>query len=283
MRPKEMTCAAIHDLSGLGKCSLTLILPVLSVCGVETSVLPTAVLSTHTGGFGSPVIRDMTEDLLPMARHWKREGCRFSALYSGFLGSAAQIGMVEEIFSMFREPGGLVLVDPVLGDGGKLYSACTEEMAAGMGRLCKGADLITPNMTEACRLLGLPYNPGPYGREELGDILGKLCGLGPRMAVLTGISLTGADVGAACLDSKTGQAGFCTVPRVEGSFHGTGDLFAAVLLGGLLNGMELEGACVLAVEFTRRVAESTRLAGGDPRMGPKFEGQLLWLASRFRK
>ncbi|HIW23090.1 MAG TPA: pyridoxal kinase, partial [Candidatus Acutalibacter stercoravium] len=129
-----MSCLAIHDISGVGKCSLTVALPVLSCCGVETSVLPTAVLSTHTGGFTGFTYRDLTDDLLPMAEHWKQVGCRFQSLYSGFLGSAGQIGLVEQIFDWFREENTLIMVDPVMGDGGKLYKTYTPEMASGMAR-----------------------------------------------------------------------------------------------------------------------------------------------------
>lgn len=280
MTYREMNCGAIHDLSGVGKCSLTVALPVLSACGVETSVLPTAVLSTHTGGFFDIVYRDLTEELLPIARHWKREGCRFSALYSGFLGSAAQIGMVEEIFHMFREPGTLVMVDPVMGDGGRLYSTYTEEMAAGMVRLCREANLVVPNMTEASHILGIPYSDGPYAEGKVEDILSDLCKLGPSMAVLTGVSLDGKNLGAACRDERNGKTEYFLLPKVEGRFHGTGDLFASVLLGGLLNGMELGEACKLAVEFTHRVVETTKEYSRDTRFGPKFECHLPWLGTQ---
>lgn len=279
----EMTCAAIHDLSGVGKCSLTVALPVLSACGVETSALPTAVLSTHTGGFQGFTYRDLTEDLLPIAQHWKSLHCRFSALYSGFLGSAAQIGAVEEIFSMFREPDGLVFVDPVMGDNGKLYQTYTEEMANGMGRLCRKADVVAPNMTEACRLLGLSYADGPYEKGQIEDILGKLCKLGPRMAILTGISLDEEKLGAACRDSRTGEISFFLLPRIEGFYHGTGDLFSSALLGGLLNGIGLSAACALATEFTHRAIVTTHQYSHDYRFGPKFEIHLPWLAGEIEK
>ncbi len=164
---KEMSCLAIHDISGVGKCSLTVALPVLSCCGVETSVMPTAVLSTHTGGFEGYTYRDLTDDLLPMAEHWRKVGARFQSLYSGFLGSAGQIGLVEQVFDWFKGEDTLIMVDPVMGDGGKLYRTYTQEMADGMARLCQKADIVVPNMTEACHLLGRPYNPGPYTREEI--------------------------------------------------------------------------------------------------------------------
>lgn len=186
MEYKEMSCLAIHDISGVGKCSLTVALPVLSCCGVETSVLPTAVLSTHTGGFTGFTYRDLTEDLLPMAEHWKQVGCRFQSLYSGFLGSAGQIGLVEQIFDWFREENTLIMVDPVMGDGGKLYKTYTPEMASGMARLCGRADIVVPNMTEAHHLLEREYDPGPYTRQQIEGILKGLCALGPVWLSLQG-------------------------------------------------------------------------------------------------
>ncbi len=274
---KEMSCLAIHDLSGVGKCSLTVALPVLSCCGVEVSVLPTAVLSTHTGGFGDTTYRDLTEDMLPTARHWKRVGCRFQSLYSGFLGSEEQIGLVEQVFDWFKGEDTLILVDPVMGDGGKLYRTYTPAMAGGMARLCRKADIVVPNMTEACHLLSLPYDPGPYSRAQVEGILRGLCALGPQMAVLTGVWLEEGSLGSACYDARSGEMDLFLTGRVAGSYHGTGDLFAAALLGGLLNGASLKGACGTATEFTWRAIETTRLHQRDLRFGPKFECWLPWL------
>ena len=151
--------AAIHDLSGVGKCSLTVILPILSAAGIECAALPTAVLSTHTGGFGEVVCRDLTEDMLPIARHWRREHIGFDALYSGYLASYQQIGLVRETFGLLRGSRTLVMVDPVMGDDGRLYSLYTPEMARGMADLCACADIIVPNLTEAAILLGRDYRP----------------------------------------------------------------------------------------------------------------------------
>lgn len=277
---KEMNCLAIHDISGVGKCSLTVALPVLSCCGVETSVMPTAVLSTHTGGFTGFTYRDLTEDLLPMAEHWKQVGCHFQSLYSGFLGSAGQIGLVEQIFDWFREKDTIIMVDPVMGDGGKLYQTYTKEMADGMGRLCRKADIVVPNMTEACHLLGRDYDPGPYTREQVEEILRGLCELGPKMAVLTGVWLKAGSLGTACFDSQTGRTELFLTDRIEGFYHGTGDLFASALLGGLLNGMTLEASCEIATEFTWRTIETTFEKSADHRFGPKFEAHLPWLAEK---
>lgn len=281
---QEMSCAAIHDLSGVGKCSLTVALPVLSACGVETAALPTAVLSTHTGGFAGYTFRDLSEDLLPVAEHWKQVGCRFSALYSGFLGSAEQTEIVAEIFRQLGR-GALIVVDPVLGDGGKLYPTITPELAAGMAQLSWKADLVLPNLTEAAWLLGRPYRDEELCRDEVKEILGALCARGPHMAVLTGVRCEGK-LGAACLDADAGQTDFWLMEEIPGSYHGTGDLFSSTLTGGLLNGMSLGRACRLATEFTHRVIETTRKYSRDIRFGPKFEVHLPELAvelERFRQ
>ncbi|MCI9256754.1 pyridoxamine kinase [Acutalibacter sp.] len=274
---KPMSCAAIHDLSGVGKCSLTVALPVLSACGVETSAMPTAVLSTHTGGFSGFTYRDLTEDVLPIAEHWKSVGCRFSALYSGFLGSAEQTGAVAGIFRMFGGEDVLVFVDPVMGDGGKLYTTITPALAEGMKELCRGADVIAPNLTEAAFLLDAPYVDGPLERPAVEAMLRDLCALGPRWAVLTGVRVEGL-LGAACYDSSTGAAHFWLKEEIPGSYHGTGDLFSSTLLGGLLNGMDLSEACRTAVDFTHKVIETTRERSADIRFGPKFEVHLPELA-----
>lgn len=283
MIQRAQSAAAIHDISGVGKCSLTVVLPVLSACGVETSVMPTAVLSTHTGGFEGFTYRDLTEDMLPMATHWKNVGCSFGALYSGFLGSGEQIGIVKEIFSMFRGENTLIMVDPVMGDEGKLYRTYTKEMADGMKELCCAADLVVPNMTEASHILGIPYAEGPYTREQVADILKKLCDLGPSMAVLTGVWTKEGELGAACFERETGKLSFCMNERVSGYFHGTGDLFGSVLLGGLLNQMDLEEACSLAVAFTLRCIRTTKEKSKDYKFGPKFEEHLPWLGIKMEE
>ena len=271
---KEMRVAAVHDLSGAGKCALTIVLPVMSALGCEVSVLPTAVLSTHTGGFTDPVVRDLTSDMLPTAEHWKREGARFEAVYSGFLGSAAQIGIVSEIFRMNREvnPEVKILVDPVMGDHGKLYRTYTKEMADGMAELCKAADIIVPNLTEAYHLLGETYKEGPYEKEELGRILRALAAMGPETVVLTGVYFDGAEIGAACYDKKTDTVDFVLCPRVPGAYHGTGDLFASVLLGSILNGLSVHDACGCAVHSVAdAIAYTVNSGRTDTRWGVKFE------------
>ena len=273
---------AIHDLSGVGKCSLTAILPVLSAAGLECAALPTAVLSTHTGGFGEVVCQDLTDGMLPSARHWLREGVGFDALYSGYLASREQLGIVREIFRMFRagqEGGPLTLVDPVMGDNGRLYRLYTPEMAREMAGLCACADVIVPNLTEAAILLGREYRPA-VSREEAVELLHALSRLGPRRVVLTGVGFSADRLGAACYDADTGREGFAAERTVPGHFYGTGDLFSSVLLAGLLHSKGLEAAMRAAVEFTAESIRRTVDRGMEPRYGVCFEPGLPGLTCR---
>lgn len=266
--------AAIHDISGFGKCSLTVALPILSAAGIETSVMPTAVLSTHTGGFTGYTYRDLTDDLRPFAAHWKSLDLHFDALYSGFLGSYEQIAIVSDIFNLFRTPDNLVLVDPVMADGGKLYSIYTPQMASGMARLCEKADIIVPNLTEAAFLLGEEFYDGPYEKAYIEDLLKRLSKLGPKQVVLTGVWFEPELLGAAGYDSRTGRFSYAFSSRIEGMYHGTGDVFGSALLAGLLNGLSLERAMQLAVDFTCGSIRRTWKAGTDVRFGVNFEAGL---------
>ena len=264
--------AAVHDLSGFGRCSLTVVLPVLSALGCRCSPLPTAYLSAHTGFPPSPhsVFFDLSDQMAPTLEHWSELGAGFDAIYSGFLGSARQIAALRQLMARFRRPGTLVLVDPVMGDHGVLYRTYTDEMCTLMGGLVEEADLITPNLTEAARLLGEPYDPQPDGKKVDGW-LERLSGGGRRSVVITGVMPQPHQVGAAGLDRNSGERFLCTAPLVEGRFSGTGDLFASVLLGRLLGGSTLEAAADTAVHFTQRCAQATRQLGTDPVQGANFE------------
>ncbi|MFT9078720.1 pyridoxamine kinase, partial [Ethanoligenens sp.] len=226
--------AAIHDISGMGKCSLTVALPILSAAGVCTSIMPTAVLSTHTGGFTGFTYRDLTDDLLPFAEHWKSLNVHFDALYSGFLGSFAQLAIVSQIFDLLRSDDTLVMVDPVMADNGKLYSVYTPDFPKGMAKLCAKAGLIVPNMTEAAFLLNEPYREGPYDSAYVQKTLRALASLGASRVVLTGIWFGDEKLGAACYDQTTDTVAYAFNEKIEGYYHGTGDVFGSALLSGLM-------------------------------------------------
>ena len=266
--------AAIHDISGVGKCSLTVILPIISAAGVECSVMPTAVLSTHTGGFENFTFRDLTDDLLPIAEHWKKENIIFDALYSGYLGSLAQIDIVMDIFDMLRTPETMIIVDPVMADNGELYSRFTSEHVKGMAKLCGCADVIIPNRTEASFMLGREYKKSPMTVEEVNDTLYALSDLGARKVVLTGVCFSNSDLGVACYDAQTGQIDYIMETRIEGTYPGTGDVFGALLVSALMKGKNLADASNIAVRYT---CEAIRLTSADktqPRMGIRFESIL---------
>lgn len=277
MKSRPLRAAAVHDLSGFGRCSLTVALPVLSAMGVQLSCLPTAVLSTHTGGFQGYTFRDLTGDMRAFFTHWKKEGFCFDALYTGYLGSAEQIDLVEEFFSLFRTEENLILVDPVMGDHGKLYSLYTPEMAEGMKRLCKKADVLAPNMTEAAFLTGMEFKDAGHDEGYLREICERLLKMGAKQVVLTGVSAVPGTVGAACHDGA--HFSVYAPPRVQARYDGTGDLFASVLLGALLHGRNLQSAAALAADFTRDCVEISLKNGTDPHHGVDFEG-MLWQLGR---
>ena len=266
--------AAIHDISGMGKCSLTVALPILSAAGIRTSIMPTAVLSTHTGGFTGYTYHDLTDDLLPFAAHWKSLHVHFDALYSGFLGSFAQLAIVSEIFDLLRDEDTLILVDPVMADNGKLYTVYTPDFPKGMAALCAKAGLIVPNMTEAAFLLDEPYREGPYDRMYVENLLRRLAKLGAPRVVLTGVWFGDGQLGAACYDGTTGEIAYALNEMIDGYYHGTGDVFGSALLAGLMRGLSLSASTQLAVDFTAGSIRRTRDAGTDVRFGVDFEEEL---------
>lgn len=279
MKPNPRAMA-IHDLSGAGKCSLTVALPILSAMGVETVALPTAVLSTHTGNIVGYTYRDLTDDMMPMARHWQSLGLSFDALYSGWLGSGRQNEIVSDIFDLFAGPGTLRLVDPVMGDHGRLYSTYTHDRVAGMRALCERADVITPNLTEASFLLGRPYRDDIMTGGESRALCEALSALGPARVVITGIASGEGRIGAASWDGTRDVFALHEMARLPGVWFGTGDIFGSVLLGALMAGRHLAGAAALAVDFTQDCIARTYAIGTDPRLGVDFERGLPGLMRR---
>lgn len=263
--------AAIHDISGFGKCSLTVALPIISAAGIETTVLPTAVLSTHTGGIEGFTYRDLTEDMAPIAAHWKSLDIKFDAIYTGFLGSFEQLDLVVQFFDQFKTDNNIILVDPVMADNGELYKIFSPEFAMGMRNLCAKADILVPNLTEAALLIGEPYNPGPYTPEYIESILKKLTAIGPKKIVLTGVYFDEENLGAATYDATTGEIAYEFEKRVPGYYHGTGDVFGSALLSAILNDFPLNEAAAIAVRFTASSIRKTAEEGTDIRFGVNFE------------
>ena len=263
--------AAIHDMSGFGRCSLTVAIPVLSAMGLQCCPLPTAFLSTHTGGFEGFSFLDMTDEMPRVADHWKTMDMDFKCIYSGFLGSERQIEIVSEFIRDFRQKDTVVVVDPVMGDHGAVYQTYTPAMCEGMVHLAEQADVIVPNLTEAALLLGIPYGELPTGETGCREIVERLSLEGRRSVVLTGASAAPDLTGAMCFDAKSGQTENIQVSRVPREFYGTGDVFASVLAGALVKGMALPEATRQAVEFVRACAERTAEQNLPIREGVDFE------------
>lgn len=278
--PRIKRVAAVHDLSCVGRCSLTVILPVLSCMGVQVCPLPTAVLSTHPGGYSGVAFCDFTRQMEDFSRHWQREGIGFDCVYSGFLASGAQVGIVSRFIDELSSTRPLVLVDPVMGDDGKLYSICTESLISQIRTLVGKADLITPNFTEACFLLGEPWQPCVEAPESLFPWLARLAVLGPPQVVVTGVPLKGGRIANLGHDAAQGSFWQVTDDWVPVRFPGTGDLFASVLLGDLLSGTPLPDAMAAAGHFVATAVKETVAAGTPPREGLVLETVLPHLCGR---
>ena len=269
---------SIQDVSCLGKCSLTVALPIISAMGVECSIVPTAVLSTHTM-FSGFTCKDLTDQIEPIAAHWKESGLGFDAVYTGYLASAEQIDYVCAFFDAFRQDGGMVVVDPVMADNGKLYPAFGPDFPAQMARVCAKADLILPNLTEASLLTGLPYRT-EQDEGYIKELLQALAALGPRYVALTGVSFEPDKLGVMYYDKVTGQYGSYFTQRLPASFHGTGDIFASTCVGALTRGLPLGDALTLAADYT---VESIRLTLESPDAnwyGVEFERAIPYLVQR---
>jgi len=265
--------AAIHDISGLGRCSMTVVLPVLSVMGAQCCPLLTASLSAHMGfpsSEKSPIL-DLTAQMAGTAAHWAELDCSFDAIYSGFLASETQIDLIQSFYKRFRRTDTLVLVDPVMGDHGKPYRTCTPALRRAMADLAAQADVITPNLTEAALLLGEDYGSAPQTEEAARRWLARLSQKGTRSVVLTGLSFAPGEIGAGCLEAGTGAIAFAMASKAPAQFPGTGDLFASVLLGALLRGADLAHATGQAVTFVRSCAEFTIDRGTPILEGVQFE------------
>lgn len=268
--------AAIHDLSGFGRCSLSIVIPTISAMGVQCCPLPTAYLSTHTGGFTGNTFLDLTDQMAPVTAHWKAEGVTFDAVYTGFMGSREQMALTADFIRAFKRAENCIVIDPVMGDHGKPYRTYTPEMCKAMGELAALADVLTPNRTEAAILLGVPYDEICLDTEADCRKWAKALSLeGKRSVVLTGVSLSPDTVGAVCYDRETDETKFVRSARVAESFHGTGDLFASVLTGALVQGRSLVAAAQTAADFVSLVAARTAAQNNPGREGVDFE-PLLW-------
>ena len=269
--------AAIHDISCFGKCSLTVALPIISAAGIECAAIPTAILSTHTGGFSGYTFRDLTDDILPVAEHWKKENISVDAVYTGYLGSKEQIEIVKNAVSLIKNDDTLLIVDPVMADHGKLYGGFPEDFPMEMKKLCQIADIITPNFTEAAFMLGEEYKVGPYTKEYVEDMLLKLKAMCKENCkiVLTGVCFDETEMGAACFED--GKISYVFSKYVDAAYHGTGDVFTSALTCGILNGKTLSESAQIASNFTADCIRLTKEEYPYMTYGVNFEANLASL------
>ncbi len=265
----------IQDISCVGQCSATVALPLISACGIECAVLPSAVLSNHTGGFKSWTYADLTPELTNVEKKWCELGIRFDAFYTGYVGES-QIDPILSIMSSCANEGALRIVDPAMADNGKLYAGFAADFPSKMARLCKGADFILPNLTEAAFLTGSEPKLTGYTREEIETLIAKLHALGAKGVVLTGVSFEADKLGSAVSDGKSIQYDFN--PRIDRMSHGTGDIYASVFAGALLRGKSPLESAALAADI---VCEAIKATEPDHWYGVSFECAIPHLANAF--
>ena len=270
--------ASIQDISCLGRCSLTVALPVISAMGVECAIVPTAVLSTHTM-FKNFTVCDLSDQILPLARHWQDEKVHFDAIYTGYLASAEQIGDVCAFFDMLTAEDTMIFVDPAMADHGKLYPGFGPEFPAEMAKVAARAEELIPHLTEACLQTGAEYKE-EYDEAYIKDLLHRLVALGAKKAILTGVSFEEGKVGVMTYDGATGEYFTYFNEKLPVSFHGTGDIFSSVVMGGLMRDLSLEDALKLAVDYT---LECIRITDKDETWyGVEFERAIPMLCERLK-
>ena len=262
----------IQDISCLGKCSLTIALPVISALGSETVILPTAVLSTHTM-FKNFTCKDLSDQIEPIAAHWKSEGVAFDAIYTGYLGTVEQIDQIKELFHSFRGENTMIIVDPVMADNGKLYPAFDMDYVKKNAELCKEADIIVPNITEAALMTGMEYRE-EYDEAYIREMLERLNELGAGIAVLTGVSLEKGKTGVMGYERRTGEYYVYQNQRIDASYHGTGDLFSSTCVGEIMRGKDWRDAMRIAADYTAHTIEVTLRSPDKPWYGVDFEATI---------
>ncbi len=264
----------IQDISCVGQCSLTVALPILSACGLETAILPSAVLSNHTGGFSGWTFADLTEEIPNIRAQWEKENLSFEAVYTGYLGSAKQIDYVLDVIKSRMNKGGKFICDPAMADNGKLYAGFDENFVNAMKKLVSNADIILPNITEACFLTGVEYRES-YDRAYIDELLDKLTETGAKTVILTGVSYDSGSTGVVVYEN--GNYSYYKHKKIEGGCHGTGDVYASAFTGALMNGMNAYDAAKIAADYTLSCIEYT-IGDKSHWYGVKFEpllGELI--------
>ena len=263
----------IQDISCYGQCSITVALPIVSAFGIETAILPSAVLSTHTAGFTDFTVRDLTEDLPEIRKHWEKEEIYFDAIYTGFIASIEQLDYIKDIIDSRLKPGGIVFVDPAMADHGEFYNGFDQEFADKMGELCKLGDYILPNTTEACYILHKPWKE-EFTREEMLEMADELSQFTKRHVILKGDTNEDGKLGMIVLDKKESSCEIVYNDKIDYISHGTGDVFASTFVGSIMRGKSPAQAAQIAGEFTKKAIEKT-VGDENHKYGVKFEQVIL--------
>ena len=271
----------IQDISCVGKCSLTVALPIISAMGIETAILPTAVLSTHTM-FKNFTCKDLTDQVNPIKHHWKQENIAFDAIYTGYLGSFEQIDLMKELFDDFKTESNILYVDPAMADNGKLYPAFDEAFAKYMATLCGKADIIVPNITEACFMTSMDYRT-EYDEDYIKEMLNRLCKLGAKISILTGVSFEEGKTGVMGYDSKNNEFFYYSHTKLPVSYHGTGDIFSSTCIGAMMNGLDWKEAAKIAADYTAECIHLTLEDPSKPWYGVNFEQAIPYLLKQINK
>lgn len=272
----EKRVLTIQDISCIGQCSMTVALPIISACGVETIVLPSALLSSHTGGFSGYTFHDLSDEIPKIRRHWEKEGLKFDCIYTGYLGSVKQIEYVKDLMDTVLKENAIKIIDPAMADNGKLYAGFQEEYVHSMALLCKRADIILPNITEAAFMTGLEYKAENQSKEYIEEVLQALGRLCSGKIILKGLTYQEGKLGVAVYDSISEETEFYFTERIPRSFHGTGDCFASAFTGAMMQGNTAIEAVRIAAEF---VLQSIQITCKDDNhwYGVRFEQALPFL------
>jgi len=270
---KNPRILTVQDISCVGQCSLTVALPIISACGVETAILPSAVLSTHTAGFHGFTFRDLTDDIPAITAHWVRENIKFDAIYTGYLGSTRQIALVGELFEKVAAEGCVKIVDPAMADHGVLYTGFDAAFVKEMATLCGKADIVLPNITEAAMMVDMPYLATGYDEAYIRALMDKVLALGTGAVVLTGVSYREDQLGVAVLRRGDAEISYYFHERLAKNSHGTGDIFASAFTGAHLRGKDLLEAARIAADFTLAGMKAT-VGDAEHWYGTKFEQAL---------
>ena len=263
---------AINDISCVGRCSLTVALPIISAMGIECSILPTAILSTHTGGFDGYTCLTLDDEFEKIKNHWKSLDRKYDFIYSGFLCSTKQIELISRVIDAFSTKDNIVLVDPAMADNGKLYSLFDMDYVEKMKQLCEKADVIVPNITEACLLTGMNYVSGVQTKEFITELIYRLSKMGIKNIVLTGVTFKEGTIGVATYNVDRDEFRYYGRDLIDGYYHGTGDIFASVLVGALAKGGDLLDSAKMAVDFTvDSIIETRKMINYDEKYGVCFE------------